>query len=228
MNSRDYKEFAPGNYYHIYNRGNGKMNIFRDEEDFNFFLFRLEENLFPIQNSGNPEERHLQKMKLQQKYPNRYIRSDLPENSFEVISYCLMPNHFHLIIKQNSDIPVSKLMLKICTGFSKYFNRKYDSVGSVFQDRFKAVHVGNDDYLLWLSAYIHLNPLKAGLVRNLNDYQFSSYFDYVGARKSRLCSTDFILSALNDEKGTYLDFLKSSHAIMHEKEEFNGLFLDNQ
>jgi putative transposase len=226
MNNRDHKEFAPGEFYHVYNRGNGKMNIFRDEEDFNLFLFRLEENLFPIQNTGSAEERLLQRKKMQQKYPNRYIRKELPANAFGVVSYCLMPNHFHMLIKQNSDVPVSKLLSKVCTSFSKYFNKKYNGVGSVFQDRFKAIHVDNDDYLLWLSAYIHQNPAVAGLVRNINDYKHSSYLDYISDRNHRVCDTSLILGMFGDKKGDYVKFVKDSFELIKEKKELSDLFLD--
>jgi putative transposase len=226
MNNRDYKEFVQGEYYHVYNRGNGKMNIFRDEEDFNLFLFRLEENLFPMQNTGSAEERLLQRMKLQQKYPNRYIRAELPANSFNIVSYCLMPNHFHIIIRQNADIPVSKLISKVCTSFSKYFNKKYSNVGSVFQDRFKAIRVDNNDYLLWLSAYIHQNPVVAGLVRNINDYKYSSYLDYISDRNNRICDKSLILGMFENKKGDYIQFVKDSFELIKLKKELSDLLLD--
>ena len=111
MNNRDYKEFAKNEIYHVYNRGVGKMNIFKDEEDFKVFLFRLKENLFP------------EIMKRKDLPKSAYRRKTLPPNSFDLISYCLMPNHFHLLIKQNSDISISALILKLCGGFSKYFNK---------------------------------------------------------------------------------------------------------
>lgn len=117
MKNRDYKQFGAGEYYHVYNRGNGKQNIFLDNDDFSFFLWRLRQNLFPSAEDGGR-------------------RVQLPADSFSLISYCLMPNHFHFLIKQNSDIPTSKLLLKICTSYSIYFNKKYNRFGHVFQDQF--------------------------------------------------------------------------------------------
>ena len=227
MNNRDYKEFAPGSFYHIFNRGNGKMNIFRDEEDFNLFLLRLEENLFPVLNNGNAEDRHLQKKKIQEKFPNRYIRQGLPANSFTIISYCLMPNHYHILIQQNSDVSISKLISNVCTSYSKYFNKKYNNVGSIFQGRFRSILVDNDNYLLWLSAYIHQNPVVASIVRNLNDYKYSSHLDYLGVRNNRLCDTSLILDMFKGKRGDYDEFVKSSFSLIKEKKELEDLFIDN-
>ena len=117
MFTRDYKTFAPGEFFHIYNRGNNKQDIFIEDSDYEFFMLRLKQNLYPDK---------FDELKIQ----------PLPSNSFSLISYCLMPNHFHLLIRQNSEIPTSKLMLKICSSYSKVFNKKYERVGHIFQDQF--------------------------------------------------------------------------------------------
>ncbi len=199
MNNRDYKEFTKNEIYHIYNRGVGKMNIFKDEEDFKVFLFRLKENLFPelIKRSGLPK--------------SAYRRKVLPPNSFDLISFCLMPNHFHLLIKQNSDISISALVLKLCGGFSKYFNKKHNRVGSLFQDKFKAVRIQKNEQLLWTSLYIHENPLKAGLVYDLSNYKWSSYLDYTELQNSNFCKKEMVLGQFNSPK-TYLNYFKISES----------------
>jgi len=178
MNNRDYKQFAPDAVYHLYNRGVGKMKIFLDEEDYFFFLRRLKETLYPSQiiSAGR-----------------RYIPTKLPEGAFDLFAYNLMPTHIHLGTVQNTDLPLSALMSKVSTSYSKYFNKKYNRVGSVFQDQFKAVIVKSNEQLLWLTAYIHNNPLKAGLVKDLKDYPYSSHLDYIGARNGTLCKKDLIL-----------------------------------
>ncbi|MEK9209095.1 MAG: transposase, partial [Patescibacteria group bacterium] len=114
MLTRDYKSSAPGEYYHAYNRGNAKEPVFLDDDDYRFFLLRLDQNL----SSDIAVNRHFR---------------PLPPNSFSLISYCLMPNHFHLLLRQDRDIPTSKLIGKICTSYSMYFNKKYGRVGHVFQ-----------------------------------------------------------------------------------------------
>jgi len=195
MNNRDYKEFAKGEIYHVYNRGVGKMNIFKDEEDFKVFLFRLKENLFPeLTKIGNLPK-------------SAYRRKILPPNSFHLIAYCLMPNHFHLLIKQNSEIPISTLILKLCSGFSKYFNKKHNRVGSLFQDKFKAVRIYRNEQLLWTSFYIHENPLKAGLTNDLSSYKWNSYLDYTGSQNNNLCKKEIILSQFNSLTA-YLNYFK--------------------
>lgn len=159
-NNRDYKNFSAGSFYHVYNRGTAKGLIFLDNEDFCFFLNRLNEAL-----SSSSENRTRR---------NPYARTLLPPGSFQLVCYCLMPNHYHLLIKQNSDVPISKLMIKICTSYSKYFNKKYNRIGTLFQDRFKAVYVKSDEQFVHLISYIHMNPVRAGLVTDSNDYPYSS------------------------------------------------------
>src|SRR3989338_5281062 len=103
-----------------------------------------------------------------------------------------MPNHFHLLLRQNLDIPTSKLLLRVCTGYSKYFNKKYEKVGHVFQDQFKQITVGDNDYLRWLSCYIHQNPKVAGMVKKLGHYRWSSFREFIGKDFSGICEKDII------------------------------------
>lgn len=180
MNNRDYKDFAIGEIYHVYNRGVGKMKIFLDETDYRVFLSRLKENLFP----------ELIDYSLLPKGAAR--RKTLPSNSFDLISYCLMPNHFHLLIKQNTELPINRLVTKICTGYSKYFNKKYDRVGSVFQDRFKAVRIKKNNQLLWVLYYIHKNPVEGQLVKYSKDYKWSSTLEHEGLVSEPICKKEII------------------------------------
>jgi len=171
------------------------MNIFLDKEDFNVFLYRLKENLFP-------------ELLDQSKLPKDAARrKTLPPNSFDLISYCLMPNHFHLLIQQKTKLPISQLISKICTGYSKYFNKKYDRVGSVFQDKFKSVRVETNDQLLWTSFYIHENPRKALLVDNLLNHPWSSYREYadLDTRPFVLCKKELITEQFQSPK-KYLEY----------------------
>jgi REP element-mobilizing transposase RayT len=219
MKNRDYKQFAEGEYYHIFNRGVGKMDIFLDEQDFLFFLKRLKENIhperMPLSGSGFRGAPS----------PGSYVRELLPENSFELICYCLMPNHFHLVIKQLSSISISKLIAKVCTSYSMYFNKKYNRVGTLYQDQFKAVHVADDEYLLWLSVYIHQNPHVAGLVKNLKDWKWGSYPDYIGARQGSLCKKDVVLERFKTSR-EYADFVDSGFDIIKSKGELKDFVLD--
>jgi len=222
MNYRDHKIFVREHCYHIFNRGVGKMNIFRGNEDKNFFLYRMKEYLYPEKKLSleSPEG------SLQGRAHTPYVRKTLPAKAFTLLSYCLMPNHFHFLIRQNTDLPISKLLAKICTSYSKYFNKKYDRVGGLFQDCFKAVLVDNDSYLLWLSAYIHQNPKVAGLVKNLQDYTYSSYLDYSNKRAGTLVDKDIILDVGNFSGRQYEKFVLKSFDKIKERKDFNLFLLD--
>lgn len=214
MINRDYKEFSPGEFYHVYNRGVGKMNIFIDEEDYNFFLNRLFESVHPEM---------LKNLKFT---PRRKL---LPENSFELTAYCLMPNHYHILIKQIDDLPISLLMSKVCTSYSMYFNKKYERVGSLYQDIFKCVRVESNAQLLWLSAYIHNNPVKSKIVNDPFSYKWSSAKEYLDSSTKNMCSKSVIMEQisnkthykklLSDEltpKNDNLNLIKFGHILIDE------------
>lgn len=212
MNRRDYKEFSKDSIYHIYNRGVNKMDIFKKEYDFRVFLYRLKENLFP--NLKN--EKNLSKTERR--------RKPLPPNSFDLICYCLMPNHFHLLIQQKTDLPITKLISKVCTGYSKYFNKKNKRIGAVFQDQFKSVLIENNEQLLWTSYYIHKNPIEADLVRNPEDYIWSSYQEYFNpVNKFNLCNKEIIIEQFNSG-GQYLKYFEDKEDDIGTS--FNDLYFD--
>ena len=138
-----------------------------------------------------------------------------------------MPNHFHLLIQQCKDIPTSQLLLRLCTSYGKYFNKKYDRVGSLFQDQSKAVQVITDEQLLWLSAYIHANPLTAHLVTNLNMWPWSSWPEYAGLRKGEIVNMQLILSFfLNKSSREYSDFFFKAAPLIIDRKSIKHLLLD--
>ncbi|MDE1924616.1 MAG: transposase [Patescibacteria group bacterium] len=211
MANRDYKNFAMGECYHVFNRGTGKMDIFKDAADYGFFLKRLKENLYP--DTWAPSA------------GDRYVRKLLPAGAFDLVCYCLMPNHFHLCIRQNTELPISALMVKVCGGYSKYFNRKYSRVGSVLQDQFKSAHADTNEYLLWLSAYIHQNPQVAGLVGDLISYPWSSYPEYVQEQEGMRCKKDLLLEQFKN-KNQYCAFVADSFDSIKNKKDLAHLLID--
>ena len=215
MRYRDYKTFAPGNYYHVFNRGNGKNNIFLDPQDYGIFIHRVMENFFP----ENEPPKELSSLDL------KYHRKKLPAEAFSLICYCLMPNHFHFLIRQNGNVKISKLIQKLCTGYAKYFQKKYEHTGHLFQGAFKAINVENESYLMWLSAYIHQNPGVGGIVENLEDYPYSSYPDYIGKRNENLCSKDIILVKFKNADD-YKKFVEDSGPLIAQRKDIQSLFLD--
>lgn len=177
--------FAVGEYYHVYNRGVEKRDVFNDDAD------RLRfQRMLHIANSDKAVV-----YKLIQRSPLDKIETG--EKLTAIGAYCLMPNHFHILVKEIVEGGISKFMEKLTTGYSKYFNKKHNHLGMVFQGRFKAQHVDNDEYLKYLFAYIHLNPVKlieptwkeTEIVDKKNAeaylarHKYSSYADYMGSNR---------------------------------------------
>ena len=183
MRFRDYKQFFDGGVYHIYNRGHNKMMVFRDAEDYRFFMQRLEE----ILSLQPPKSRWL---------------TPLPKGSFSILSYCLMPNHFHFLVRQETELTVSKLIGKISTSYGIYFNKKYGQVGGIFQDQFKAKEVSDDEYLTHLSGYIHKNPAKPFA------WPYSSLSTYLGEKEDLLIDSTLILNMFGNDHSRYRQFIK--------------------
>lgn len=128
-----------------------------------------------------------------------------------IICYCLMPNHFHLLLRQNTINPLSSFMHRLTVSYSMYFNRRYDRVGHLFQGSFKAKLITKDEYLLHLSRYIHLNPRKiTGSIPKLENYPWSSYSEYLSRNNREICEKAIILNQFNiNPTQTYRRFVNN-------------------
>lgn len=172
--------FVPNEYYHIYNRGNDKRVIFHDNQDYQRFV-----SLMYLSNT---------KINFRMNDISKDVYNfDRGKKLVEVGAYCLMSNHFHLILIQTEEGSISKFMQKLSTGYSMYYNQKYKRTGSLFEGKFKSEYANSDRYLKYLFSYIHLNPIKLikkdwkekGIgdvnkaVEFLNNYKYSSYLDYL-------------------------------------------------
>jgi putative transposase len=142
--------FAEGEYYHVYNRGTDKRIIFLDDEDYQRFIA-----LLFLANSGVPMHRSDHKSKHSS---NLYLL-DRDATLVDIGAYCLMPNHFHILIREHSPNGISAFMQKLLTAYVMYFNKKYERRGALFEGPFMAEHVTRDEHLKYLYAYIHLNPI---------------------------------------------------------------------
>jgi len=111
----------------------------------------------------------------------------------DVVAYCLMPTHYHLLILLE-EVDLSHRMQLFSISYTKAMNKRYDRVGSLFQGAFQAKHVDGNDYLVHLSRYIHLNPVMAGLVKRPEDWEFSSYREYIDLRNGTLPQPEIVLS----------------------------------
>ena len=136
----------------------------------------------------------------------RLMRRHLIERSLDVLAYCLMPNHYHLLVQCRTG-EVSGAMQRLSMAYTKAMNRRYKRVGSLFQGQFGAIAVDSDEYLYRLTRYIHLNPVKAGLVADPRDWEFSSYLEYAGLRSGTLPKLDVLQQKFAPEV-EYQRFLK--------------------
>lgn len=175
-------EFEVGEYYHIYARGVEKRIIFSSKSDYWRFI-----TLLFVGNSKKPID-----YSTIVNVPWEVIERG--PNLTDIGAYCLMPNHFHLLLREKMEKGISRFMSKLLTAYSSYFNKKYERRGRLFESTFNAKYVDRDTYLQHLFSYIHLNPTKivdpgwkergvANILmveKYLNQYSFSSHLDYLG------------------------------------------------
>ena len=180
-------QFAPDEFYHLYNRGVEKRTIFKDKNDYKRFL-----TLLYFSNGSRGVA--IAELKRSGKKYDDFFMLEKGERLVNIGAYCIMPNHFHILVQERRENGVSEFMKKLSTGYSMYFNLRYKRTGSLFESTFKATHVDDDRYLKYLYAYIHLNPVKIidpkwkenGIrsrntaKRYLDGYQYSSYLDFMG------------------------------------------------
>jgi len=156
------------------------------------------------------------------------LRKYKKEHKVSVLCYCLMPNHIHLLLRQDSEIPLSKFLHPLHTSYSMYFNKKYDKVGHLFQGRFKQKEVNKDEYLLRLSSYIHLNPLIGGLVKKLENYRWSSYPDYINLREGTLCNKELVLFGRSPKEYKKITEEDVKEQLIERSDLFNTPFLSKK
>jgi REP element-mobilizing transposase RayT len=130
------------------------------------------------------------------------IKRYLPLLDLTVIAYCLMPNHYHLLIRQDGDQAAGLLPQRVFNGYVKAFNARHARSGTLFEDRYQAIHVDGDAYLVYLCTYIHANPIKAGLVDDLRAWPYSNYPEWTGSREGTLVDHEFV-RAYFPEDGQY-------------------------
>jgi len=168
-------------YYHVYNRGTDKRKIFMDERDryrfihdlFEFNDERNVENLFRMTN----DEKLLYRLPQRQRKPRKLL--------VDIVAFAMMPNHYHLLLRQRIDQGISLFMQKLGGGYTGYFNERHERSGVLFQGKFKLKHVSSDTYLRHLVAYIHANPLPLlKSDKKIDTYRWSSYIDYLGEQKN--------------------------------------------
>jgi len=181
--------FVTGEYYHIYNRGIDKRIIFKSDRDYERFMM-----LIYLANS-NDSFRLDEILNRQKKRFREVLIMEKSESLVSIGAWCLMNNHFHLLVRQEVDGGITKFMRKLGVGYSMFFNIKYERAGALFGGLFKSKLIGVDDnYMRQLYGYIHINPLEIefpewkdkinksskNMKKFLESYRYSSYLDYVG------------------------------------------------
>ena len=205
--------FSLNEYYHIYARGTEKRKIFIDKKDHDRFVALL----FA---TNCKEVIHLSD------YPRGFKKLFYIKRSKTLVdigAYCLMPNHFHILVREKEEGGTSRFMQKLMTGYTMYFNKKHQRVGALFSSKFKAEHANTDRYLKYLFSYIHLNPVKLidpswkerGIKNKMNtqkfleEYTYSSFLDYYSVKENR--PTSAII-----EKHVFPEYFKNGKEFIKE------------
>jgi putative transposase len=186
------KTYVENGYYHIYNRGVEKRLIFQDEQDYGVYLSYLKEYL--SQKDEKELRNKLDSKNLSGKEKDKtwkLIRMNNFYHEITLLAYCLMPNHFHIFIKQINSDSIDKFMNSLSTRYAMYFNRKYKRTGPLYQDVYKAVLINNEGQFLHISRYIHKQALCLQGVP-LQE-QPSSYLEYIGKRNTTWVHPEEIL-----------------------------------
>jgi len=206
---------APNEYLHVFNRGMHKQPVFRIEADYIRFLFLslTFQGKATIKNVSREIKQNVQSSTL---HIDAELEKDILKNRIvELVTFCLMPNHFHLVVHELIEGGISKYMQRIMTAYTKYFNLRHDKTGHLFQGRYKSVLIDNDKQLMHLSAYIHKNPIEIGWRGKEDKYPWSSYQDYVVKNRfGNLLVTDVVTKRFEEEKGklSYKKFVSTSPA----------------
>jgi putative transposase len=176
------RDFKKDGVYHVFNQGVDKRKIFLDDEDYQLFLYYLYIYLTPLD-------------KVLRRYrtlPIRLFNKNMAKE-VELLSYVLMPDHYHLILRQNDGEGVSQFMKQLSNAYTQYFNQKYKRRGSLFEGTFKSVVIKNNDNLMLLSRFVHLHPVIENIVAE-PEYLWSSYNEYADSETHKLCNTRKILT----------------------------------
>lgn len=178
------KNYFEGGYYHVYNRGTEKRLIFLDEQDCHVFLRYIKLYLSPLE--------RVQEMGESEVKLRRFAVLNL-EDKVELLCFALMPNHFHLLLKNKSIDGIKIFMQRLTTAYVMYFNKKYKRIGALFQNIYKASPILHDSYLLHLSRYIHNNSVKL-ISDKINFQDYCSYPYYLGEKSAEWLKSELILS----------------------------------
>jgi putative transposase len=212
---------APGEYYHVFNRGAFRQNIFLGKADWQRFLFSI------LYLQSNEPFTNISRLvtgfstETGFPVPDDVTSVVLGNRSVELVAFCLMSNHYHLLLREAEEGGISSYMQRVANGYTKYFNTKHERSGHVFQGAYKAVHVKDDRQLLYLSAYIHRNPREIPEWKGREfEYPWSSLQDFTTANRwGGLIVPEIIVGQFEQTKeSNYADFVRTSTSKILQEE----------
>lgn len=186
--------FATGEIYHVFNRGVNKQSIFWDDRDYARSMDSMVYYSFT-----NPQIRYsyLNRLLVEERAKVWAGLRTKHQMLVDLIAFVLMPNHYHMLVKQRVDHGLSKFLGNWQNSYGKYVNTRHQRVGPLFQGRFKAVRIATNAQLLHVSRYIHINPHTASIVQSaseLEQYPWSSLPEYMGTAELTVCQKEIILN----------------------------------
>lgn len=212
------------NYYHIFNRSIAKYVIFNDSDDYYRII-----NLFDLYRFSDFTYKYSKFRKLSAAHQKSIIDGLKGSTQLvDMITFCIMPTHIHLILKQNVDKGITRYMARVLDGYTRYFNTIHKRKGPLWEGHFEGILVDTDEQLLHLSRYVHLNPTSAGLVKKPHEWPFSSYGEYISKSKDknryRLCQYENLIG-LNPKE--YRKFVQDRVSYQQELSKIKRILLDN-
>lgn len=213
-------------YYHVFNRGVNKQPIFFSVSDYRRAL-----EIARFYSFAELKTKYSKFIKLSVDERKKQWEALEKENNktIDIVCFCLMPNHYHFLLQQRRENGISQFMGNFQNSLTRYVNIKHQRIGPLLQGEFKAIRIEDDRQLLHLSRYIHLNPYTSFVVKELSDlenYQWSSYPEYLGKSISPLCNKEIILSQFKDVKD-YQVFVEDRAAYQRELEHIKHLLLED-
>lgn len=206
-----------GEIYHVFNRGIDKREIFLNDS----YYWRAYQTLNFYQYSDKPT-RLSYFLRLPNSLKESTNFSSWGDKLVSIFAYCLMPNHYHLLLRQNIDFGISKFIGDFTNSYTKYFNARNNRVGPLLLDDFQNVLVDSEEQFLHTSRYIHLNPYSSSLVdstKKLLSYEWSSLIEYVKASNQPICDKKMVMNSFG-AKDKYKDFIFDRADYQRSLEEF--------
>jgi len=214
-----------GEYYHIFNRGVNKQPIFFNVRDYRRAVDQMR---FYSYSTKKPKYSRFLTFSVTRRLSILSLLEKDNKKLVEIICYCLMPNHFHLLLRQKEDGGISNYMRLVQNSYTRYVNTAHDRTGPLLQGQFKAVRIEDNSQLLHLSRYIHLNPYTSYIVKDipsLTTYTFSSFLEFQNKAIKPICNKDIILTQFSKDT-SYNKFVEEYAAYQRTLSQIKHLLLE--